>query len=166
MKSSVDTGFLEIHRESERKKSCTKMSLVPFIDRPLSISRYEPLRPWRYWDLASRVDWSQVSGIEWDKSCTKYGFRVSLDVRHFESYEISVKTVGNAVIVEAKHANRRIVGNEYISREFVKRYDLPDYLNADEVASTLWDGVLTIKVPPRRWYEKKKVHHVRIQELL
>lgn len=78
----------------------------------------------------------------------KDGYKVCLDVQQFTPEEISVKTVGNSILVEAKHEERK---DEFgsISREFTRRYALPPGFNIKDVVTQLSsDGLLTIKAPP------------------
>lgn len=96
-------------------------------------------RPWR--SQAARQ--SGMSQIQNDKE----GFRVNLDVQQFKPDEITVKTVNNFVIVEGKHEERQDE-HGFISRQFQRRYKLPDDVEADTVVSQLSsDGVLTIVAP-------------------
>jgi HSP20 family molecular chaperone IbpA len=78
----------------------------------------------------------------------KDGFQVSMDVQQFAPNEISVKTVDNTIVVEAKHEERQDE-HGYISREFKRRYALPQGFNIKDVVTQLSsDGILTIKAPP------------------
>uniref|UniRef100_A0A1L8DU74 Putative alpha crystallin n=1 Tax=Nyssomyia neivai TaxID=330878 RepID=A0A1L8DU74_9DIPT len=87
------------------------------------------------------------------KTCVKKnpengGFEMSLDVKQFKPEEISVKTVNNHIIVEAKHEEREDE-NSFVSRHFVRRYALPKDCNVQNVASSLSaDGLLTVTAPP------------------
>lgn len=92
----------------------------------------------------------------------KDGFQVSLDVKHFQPNEISVKIENNSVVVNAKHEEKPD-DQGFISREFTRRYVLPDGFKAEDVTSTLSsDGVLTIKAPPAIAVASN-VHHVQVQ---
>jgi crystallin alpha B len=72
-----------------------------------------------------------------------------LDVHIFQPDEITVKTVNNFVVVEGKHEERQD-GHGLISRQFRRRYKLPDDTDADTVVSQLSsDGVLTICAPKK-----------------
>lgn len=97
-------------------------------------------------------------------SVTKDGFLVCLDVQHFTPNEISVQTIKNDVIVEAKHAERAD-NHGYIERYFKRRYPLPSGYNAKDVISTLSsDGILTIKAPKLVMTEKDgNVREIQIQ---
>jgi len=100
------------------------------------------LRPWAN-NLLKNID-----GSEKKTQIGKDGFQVCLDVQHFAPNEISVKTVDNSIIVEAKHEEQKDEQG-YISRQFTRRYDLPEGFNVKDVVSSISsDGVLTIKAPP------------------
>lgn len=91
-------------------------------------------------------------------------FLLITDVQHFAPNEISVKTVDNTIIVEAKHEERPDE-HGFISRQFKRRYDLPKGFNAHDVVSNLSsDGVLTIKAPPATPSIEGNVRHVQIQQ--
>ncbi|KAG8039171.1 hypothetical protein G9C98_003478 [Cotesia typhae] len=76
-------------------------------------------------------------------------FSVTLNVAQYNPDDIAVKVVGNVIIVQA--------GDEYeldefgtLSREFEKKYEVPEEYDVDEAKSELSsDGVLTIKVPKK-----------------
>ena len=75
------------------------------------------------------------------------GFKVCVDVRNFETHELSVKIVGRQIIVEGKHDERE-EDDCFATRHFIRRYMLPRECNSDEVYSTLTaDGYLTIRSP-------------------
>ncbi|XP_067001507.2 protein lethal(2)essential for life [Anabrus simplex] len=96
-------------------------------------------RPWRH--LTARD--SGVSNVQYDKD----GFKVNLDVQQFKPEEITVKTVGNSVIIEGKHEERKDE-HGYISRQFQRRYTLPKDVDPNTVTSKLSsDGILTIEGP-------------------
>ncbi len=77
----------------------------------------------------------------------KDGFQMCLDVVHFKPNEISVKTVGNQVIIEGKHQERQD-DHGFISRQFSRRYVLPEGYDPNTITSNLSsDGVLTVKAP-------------------
>jgi len=94
-------------------------------------------------------------------SIGKDGFQVCLDVQQFAPNEISVKTVDNTVVVEAQHEERQDE-HGYISRQFKRRYTLPQGFNIKDVVTQLSsDGILTIKAPP----EVKAVNDVRVLQI-
>ncbi|CAN7991733.1 unnamed protein product [Ixodes hexagonus] len=76
-------------------------------------------------------------------------FQVMLDVSHFSPEEITVKTVDRSICVSAKH-EERMDEHGFVSREFTRRYLLPDDALPESVSSTLTaDGVLTVTAPKR-----------------
>lgn len=74
-------------------------------------------------------------------------FKVMLNVKHFRPDEIDVKTVDNFVVIHGKH-EEHADEHGFVSREFTRRYQLPDDVDPDKVTSSLGkDGVLTIRAP-------------------
>lgn len=73
------------------------------------------LRPW--------VDsyYGDLNCVERDVKVTKDVFQVQLDVRHFKSYEIDVRVVGNSIVIKGKHDKRPKV-NGYIERQCMTIY--------------------------------------------
>ncbi|XP_055376698.1 heat shock protein 27-like [Condylostylus longicornis] len=90
----------------------------------------------------------------------KDGFHVAIDCIQFRPSEITVKTFDNEIIIEGKHEERPD-NHGYISRAFVRKYILPDYIDSGNITSSLSsDGILTIKAPPlppkRNFLENKE----------
>nr|AJP36907.1 heat shock protein 20.4 [Oxya chinensis] len=113
--------------------------LLPRVSVVPALSGY--YRPWRH--LTARH--SGVSTIQNNKD----GFKVNLDVQQFKPEELTVKVVGDSVVVEAKHEERQD-DHGYISRHMQRRYVLPKDVLADEVQTHLSsDGVLTISAPKK-----------------
>ena len=75
-------------------------------------------------------------------------FEVKLDVSHFDPKEIMVKTVDNCLMVHAKHEEKSDK-NGYVSREFTRKYVLPEGCEPATVTSSLCNGVLTIEAPKK-----------------
>ncbi|XP_059474263.1 alpha-crystallin A chain-like [Neocloeon triangulifer] len=97
------------------------------------------LRPWRH--LARSQ--SGVSSVSNDNT----QFQANLDVQQFKPEEISVKTVDNAVVIEGKHEEKQDQ-HGFISRQFVRKYVLPEGVDKEKVECKLSsDGVLTISAP-------------------
>lgn len=97
-------------------------------------------RPWRQLAAAVRDVGSTIKSDK-DK------FQVNLDVHHFTPEEITVKTADGYVIVEGKHEEKQDE-HGHISRQFTRRYALPEGCNPDTVESKLSsDGVLSIIAP-------------------
>lgn len=97
-------------------------------------------RPWRQLATAAR---DVGSSIKSDKD----KFQVNLDVQHFSPEEISVKTADGYIVVEGKHEEKKD-DHGFISRQFTRRYALPEGCLPDAVESRLSsDGVLSITAP-------------------
>jgi len=76
-------------------------------------------------------------------------FQVNLDVQQFKPDELTVKTVNNFVVVEGKHEERQDE-HGFISRQFQRRYKLPDDVEVDTIVSQLSsDGILTVFAPKK-----------------
>lgn len=99
------------------------------------------------------------------KTMGKEGFQVSLDVQQFKPNEITVKMVdNNTVLIEGNHEERQD-DHGYISRHFVRKYQLPKEVDANLLVSSLSsDGILTIKAPKNVILEGKKERVIQIQE--
>lgn len=102
----------------------------------------------RFYQRRCPYDWYWLDPSEGSRSLIgKDGFEVSMDVAQFKPKEITVKTVDNTVIVEGKHEEKEDE-HGYISRQFVRKYQLPKGYKSEEVTTSLSsDGVLTIKAP-------------------
>ncbi|CAG2059113.1 unnamed protein product, partial [Timema podura] len=110
--------------------------VTPRLLAPLRSGYYRPSS-----HLASRD--SGISSLQNDKDC----FKVNLDVQQFKPEEIKVKTVDNYIVVEGKHEERKDE-HGFISREFQRRYLLPEGVDPQAVTSTLSsDGILSIAAP-------------------
>ncbi|XP_050685348.1 protein lethal(2)essential for life-like [Leptidea sinapis] len=136
------------------------MALLPYIA--------DLLRPRRPRDLTQYTDlitdlivdhsgpkylgpWLKLSTLQPDIGSTiksdKDKFQINLDVQHFSPEEISVKTVDNYIVVEGKHEEKKDE-HGYVSRQFKRRYQIPDGCKPETVESKLSsDGVLTILMP-------------------
>lgn len=113
--------------------------LTDVFERPsVHVRRY--LRPWRNLAAVARDVGSTIKSDK-DK------FQVNLDVQHFDPEDISVKTADGYVVIEGKHEERKDE-HGYISRQFKRRYALPEGCNPETVESRLSsDGVLTVIAP-------------------
>ncbi|CAK1546721.1 unnamed protein product [Leptosia nina] len=132
----------------------TPDDLLMVVGAPM-ISR-DYYRPWRQLAAAAR---DVGSSIKADKD----KFQVNLDVQHFSPEEISVKTTDGYIVVEGKHEEKKDE-HGFISRQFVRRYALPEGCRADAVESRLSsDGVLTVTAPRVQPIAKNE-RHVPIQQ--
>jgi len=70
--------------------------------------------------------------------------QVNLDVQQFKPEEVTVKVAGDSLVVEGKHEERKD-DHGFVSRSFVRRYQLPKSIDAETISSSLSsDGVLQI----------------------
>lgn len=76
-------------------------------------------------------------------------YQIMVDVSHFTPEEISVKMVDNTVVVTGKHEDKAD-NYGYVSRQFSRKYLLPQDVEPETVTSTLSaDGILSISVSIR-----------------
>nr|CAD7593162.1 unnamed protein product [Timema genevievae] len=150
------TRLMDQHFAMGLRRDDLLSSLNPLL--PLRSSGY--LRPWRH---LNRQDSGGVSSITAEKDkfqsprcecklspVAQFSMsQVILDVQQFSPSEITVKTVGNEVIVEAKHEEKQDE-HGYVSRHFLRRYLLPADIEVKDVVSSLSsDGVLTVTAPKK-----------------
>ncbi|XP_014205039.1 protein lethal(2)essential for life [Copidosoma floridanum] len=87
-------------------------------------------------------------------------FCINLDVNQFSPEEVNVKVVDNHIVVEAKHEEKEDE-HGWISRQFTRKYLVPNQCDIDQVESRLSsDGVLTITAPKKQ--EQKLESNERI----
>lgn len=92
------------------------------------------------------------------------GFQVSLNVNNFKPDEVSVKVIDNMVIIEAKHEERN-ENDSHVSRQFSRRYTLPEDCSISEIVSTLSaDGILTVRAPPKE-IDIKDARNIHIEHV-
>ncbi|KAL0810062.1 hypothetical protein ABMA28_010880 [Loxostege sticticalis] len=109
------------------------------------------LRPWWPQDVGSSI------------KADKDKWQINVDVQHFAPDEITVKTVDGYIIVEGKHEEKKDE-HGFISRQFTRKFKLPEDSNPDAVESRLSsDGVLTV-VAPRKADSVKGERSVPIQQ--
>lgn len=112
--------------------------MVPF-NMPVLSTHYA--RPWR----VHHQKHSGVSHIVDERDA----FKINLDVKQFKPAELSVKVVDGFVVVEGSHEERQDE-HGFISRQFCRRYKLPDNVDPDVVTSSLSsDGVLMVCAPKK-----------------
>lgn len=79
----------------------------------------------------------------------KEEFRVNLDVQQFKPQELKVKVTEGYLVVEAKHEERSDE-HGFISRQFTRRYKLPQDVDPSTVVSALSsDGILSLHAPKK-----------------
>ncbi|XP_031765471.2 protein lethal(2)essential for life-like [Galleria mellonella] len=133
-------GYDQPHRilDQDFGLSLTPDDLLTTVVSPMMSRDY--YRPWRQLAAAARDVGSTIKS-------DKEKFQVNLDVQHFAPEEISVKTADGYVVIEGKHEEKKDE-HGYISRQFTRRYALPEGCNPETVESRLSsDGVLTVVAP-------------------
>ncbi|RWS27807.1 small heat shock protein p26-like protein [Leptotrombidium deliense] len=76
-------------------------------------------------------------------------FEVDIDCAFFKQSDLTVKTVGDDLVIHAEHDERKDdIG--YIKRQFTRRISIPADVELDKLSSTFRaSGVLTVKAPKR-----------------
>ena len=99
-------------------------------------------RPWtRVLNNLMKQESGSTVNIDKDK------FEVMLDVQQFAPNEVNVKVSDGYVVVEGKHEEKQDE-HGFISRQFSRRYLLPEGVNVDAITSSLSsDGLLTVHAP-------------------
>ncbi|KAG6443655.1 protein lethal(2)essential for life [Manduca sexta] len=93
------------------------------------------LKPWWPKDAGSSI------------KADKDKWQINVDVQHFAPDEITVKIANGYIVIEGKHEEKQDE-HGFISRQFVRRFKLPEDSNPDCVESKLSsDGVLTVIAP-------------------
>ncbi|KAL6434797.1 hypothetical protein ACFW04_005177 [Cataglyphis niger] len=130
---------------------------APQRDRRLRTAPLIYYRPWG--ELMRNSNEGGTSTVKADKD----KFQVILDVQQFKPDEINVKVVDKCVVVEAKHEEKQDE-HGWISRQFVRKYMIPEQCNIDEVSSSLSsDGVLTITAPRKDKPEANNERSIKIE---
>merc|ERR1711860_113606 len=75
-------------------------------------------------------------------------FEITMDTSQYRPDELNVNVIGNNLSVEAKHTEQSEDGRNFVSKQFARRYTLPNDCMAELVSSNLSaDGVLVISAP-------------------
>ncbi|KAG6441920.1 protein lethal(2)essential for life [Manduca sexta] len=142
---SILPFLLDLERPRRLHDQHFALSLTP--EDVLTIVAPQPSRDYyRPWRQLSHLLRDTGSTIKADKD----KFQINLDVQHFAPDDISVKVSDGFIIVEASHDEKRDE-HGWVSRNFTRRYALPEGCNVDVVQSKLSsDGVLTVTAPLKR----------------
>lgn len=108
-----------------------------FINRPALYNYLNQVPRLRFEDSGATV------------SDDKNQFKVNLDVQQFKPNEVNVKVVDDYLVVDGKHEEKRDK-HGFISRQFTRRYKLPDDVIPDNISSSISsDGILSISAPKK-----------------
>ncbi|XP_015609597.1 protein lethal(2)essential for life [Cephus cinctus] len=136
--------------------SILEQYVVPRSERKFR-SPLQYFRPWG--ELLRKVEGGGTSTVKADKD----KFQVILDVQQFKPEEINVKVVDKCVVVEAKHEEKQDE-HGWISRQFVRKYMIPEQCDIDQVTSSLSsDGVLSITAPRKDQPEIQNEKTIKIE---
>ncbi|CAH2060791.1 unnamed protein product, partial [Iphiclides podalirius] len=99
--------------------------------------------------MVPRFRWWWPQGNESSIKFDKDKWQINIDVQHFAPDEITVKTADGFIVVEGKHEEKKDE-HGFVSRQFTRRFKLPDDINPDAIESRLSsDGVLTVVAPAK-----------------
>ena len=74
-------------------------------------------------------------------------FEMKLDVTSFTPSEVTVKVKGNSLLVEGKHEEKQDKnGHSYVSRQFTRRYTLPDDVDLEQLSSSFDEQGKTLTI--------------------
>merc|ERR1712018_508584 len=74
-----------------------------------------------------------ISKVQYDDDT----YKIMVNVENYNPDELTIKTVGNSVQVEAKHMEKTSDGRSFSSRNFTQSFSLPKGVNPEEVKSSL-----------------------------
>lgn len=148
---------LGIYPDQLTNPSILERFVVPR-DRRLRTSPLLYYRPWG--ELLRSKEEGGISTVKADKD----KFQVILDVQQFKPEEINVKVVDKCVVVEAKHEEKKDE-HGWISRQFVRKYLIPEQCDIDQISSSLSsDGVLSITAPRKDKAVTNNERAIRIEQ--
>jgi len=94
--------------------------------------------------FAANSEQSGISHVQYDED----SYRIMVNVESYTPEELSIRTLDNTVIVEAKHEEKRRDGSSYETQSFSQSFTLPQGVDPESVRSALSKkGVLTISAP-------------------
>lgn len=115
-------------------------------------------RPWG--ELLRNKEQGGISTMKLDED----KFQMILDVQQFKPSEINVKVVDRCIVIEAKHEEKRDE-HGWISRQFIRKYLVPEQCDIEQVTSSLSsDGVLIISVPKKDKAEGQNERAIKIEQ--
>ena len=154
----LDQNFgLGLRPEQLLNPGILEQYILPSRDRRVR----SPLMYYRPWgEMLRKSEGGGVSIVKADKD----KFQVNLDVQQFKPDEINVKVVDKYVVVEGKHEEKQDE-HGWISRQFTRKYLIPEQCNIEQVSSNLSsDGVLTITAPRKEQSQTQSERSIMIQQ--
>lgn len=116
---------------------------------PLDVYYYRP-----NWAELLRRAAAESNGLVSGASVDKDTYRVVLDVSQFKPEEVEVKVADKYIVVRAKHEEKKDEQG-LISRQFVRKYVIPESVEAEQITSSISsDGVLIIQAPLKQQPER------------
>ncbi|XP_067220396.1 heat shock protein beta-6 [Chanodichthys erythropterus] len=92
-------------------------------------------------------------------TCDHNGFTVQVDVKHFSPEELLVKVVGDYVVVEGKHEQKKD-GSGLVTRQFNRRYRIPNGVDIMALESAMSpEGMLVISAPLTQGDNSRLLNH-------
>ncbi|PSN38367.1 Alpha-crystallin B chain [Blattella germanica] len=80
-----------------------------------------------------------------------------MSVQQFEPQEIAVKMVGDFLVVEGRHKERKDK-HGFISRQFQRRYKFPTDVEENTIVCQISsDGILTVTAPKKTLTKREKI---------
>merc|ERR1711953_1416168 len=164
------TGWDEMNSECKEMRSFTSKGG----DNSLSMDRGWPWLPkqWMLPQLLKDSDFhlpemkdSLMLGLQEEKD----KMEVTLDTSGYKPDELKVEIKGGELCVEGKHEERSQSGEVMVSRQFSRRFGLPQNVKKEDIVSNLsQDGVMVITMPKEQRIEEVErgstpihVDHVR-----
>lgn len=142
----------------DRNLGLTAVSPSEDLMFPRSYDHYYPLTAYDHGVLdLYHVPWMNVLRRRNDGTVNvdENSFKVIIDVHQFKPDEVSVKLIDRWLVIQAKHEETKDKLDS-VSRQFVRRYQLPVRADVDRVTSTISsDSVLTVTVPLKPKEEKQ-----------
>merc|ERR1712117_649730 len=89
---------------------------------------------------------------------------VTLDTSGYKPDELKVEIKGGELCVEGKHEERSQSGEVMVSRQFSRRFGMPQNVKKEDIVSNLsQDGVMVITMPKEQRIEEVEGNTVRVE---
>ena len=161
------TGWDEMNSECREMRSFAEgNNTLATMDRSWPLLPKQWMLPQLFQDfhLPEMKD-SLMLGLQEEKDKTE----VTLDTSGYKPDELKVEIKGGELCVEGKHEERSQSGEVMVSRQFSRRFGLPQNVKKEDIVSNLsQDGVMVITMPKEQRIEEVErgstpiqVDHVR-----